>query len=254
MPAKPPNAQNHAFWLETPNVPALEIAKAIGFDTAIMDMEHGQGMAPDGVDHLIALGSAMGLRMLVRVSEASRVPIQHVLDAGAAGVILPQVTSAAHAAQVVAYAKYPPLGTRGLGYGRTMYHGTDDSFVEAENRRTHCFVMIETPGALEDVDRIAELSCVDGLFIGPADLSMTRGRGLPGQTDADFEDYKRIADSARAAEKPWAMPATNAEVALFAREQGAAFLVVADDLSALRAGFRASLEAIRPRDRADGDT
>jgi 4-hydroxy-2-oxoheptanedioate aldolase len=252
MPTKHPNADSHAFWLETPSVPALEIARAIGLDTAIIDMEHGHGMTPDGLDHLIALGTALGVTMLVRVSESSRVPIQHALDAGAAGVILPQVTSAAHAAQVVAYAKYPPLGTRGLGYGRTMYHGTDDGFAEAENLRTRCFVMIETPGALEDADRIAALPCVDGLFIGPADLSMTRGRGLPGQTDADFADFERIAASARAAEKSWAMPATNAEVATFARKQGAAFLVVADDLSALRAGFWASLEAIGPRDRGGG--
>lgn len=244
MPTKHSNTDRHAFWLETPSVPALEVARAIGLDTAIIDMEHGHGMTPDGLDHLIALGTAMGMTMLVRVSESSRVPIQHALDAGAAGVVLPQMMSAAQAAQVAAHAKYPPLGDRGLGYGRTMYHGTDHGFAEAENRRTKCFVMIETPGALEDADRIAALSCVDGLFIGPADLSMTRGRGLPRHTHADFEDYERIAASARVAGKEWAMPATCVDVARFAREKGAAFLVVADDLSALRAGFKASLEAV----------
>ena len=68
----------------------------------------------------------------------------------------------------------------------------------AENRRTLCYAMIETPGALADVEAIARLDTVDGLFVGPADLSMTRGRGPFKATAKDLADFARVAAVAAA--------------------------------------------------------
>ena len=121
----------------------------------------------------------------------------------AAFSLLPQIVDAAHAEEVCAYAKYPPLGTRGIGYSRAMSYGAydaiDDAFFGSENRRTVCHAMIETRGSLRDVEAIAKLPTVDGLFIGPSDLSMARGRGSFKFSSADEEDFRTVA-----AERCWA--------------------------------------------------
>ena len=152
-------------------------------------------------------------------------------------MILPQIANLAHAREATALAKYPPRGSRGVGYSRAMgYGGTGPGFFEAENRRTLCYAMIETPRALADVDAIARLDTVDGLFVGPADLSMTRGRGPFKATAKDLADFARVASVAAACRKSWAIPAPGAKVFAFARRHGATLVTVCDDLSALRLG------------------
>jgi 2-dehydro-3-deoxyglucarate aldolase/4-hydroxy-2-oxoheptanedioate aldolase len=170
------------------------------------------------------------------------VAIQHALDCGADGVILPQIEGLEHARAVTAFAKYPPLGTRGVGWSRTMGYGaTPPDFFAAENKRTICWPMVETPGALDEVEAIAALDCVDGLFVGPSDLSMTSGRGPYKESAADFADMTRIAKAARKAGKGWALPAPSAKAFAFAVKHGACFVTVSDDLTAMRAGLAQGL-------------
>ncbi|HEY2892002.1 MAG TPA: aldolase/citrate lyase family protein [Dongiaceae bacterium] len=230
-----------AFWLEYPSLPACEIAASLGYRIVIIDTEHGV-FSREAADALAFACRKLGLTVYGRVATAERVPIQHALDSGVDGVILPQIADLAHAQAVTALAKYPPLGSRGVGYSRTMnYAGVARGFFAAENRRATCFAMIETPGALRDVATIARLATVDGLFIGPADLSMTRGRGAFQATAEDFADFRKIASAASGAGKPWAIPAPGRAVFAFARRQRASFVTVGDDLSALRLGFAQGL-------------
>lgn len=236
-----------AFWLERANLAACEIALDLGYDLVVIDMEHGV-IGSESLDAIVAHCRASALACYVRVAAPTRLLIQQALDFGADGVVLPQIVNGAHAAEVAAFAKYPPLGTRGVGYGRTMhYGGVDDAFFEAENRRTVCHAMIETPGALRDVDAIAGLAAVDGLFIGPSDLSMTRGRGAFRFTDADREDFRAAAAAAHREGKALGLPAASRPVYAFAQAEHAAYVTVADDLSALQAGFARALEIAEPR-------
>ena len=245
MPATQPAL---AFWLETASLPACEIGSVVGFRIMVLDMEHGV-IPPDHAERLIAFGKRLGLTVYSRVASPERVPIQRALDAGADGVILPQVRDLAHARAVSAFAKYPPLGSRGLGFGRTMAYGaTADTFPEDENRRTICHPMIETPGALADAAAIAALDTVDGLFIGTSDLSLTRGRGLFTASDEDLADARRVAAAAHGVGKRWGMPAPSPAVLAFATEHGAGYVTVADDLTALRTGFEAALVAAGAED------
>lgn len=235
---KPPPV---AFWLETPSLPACEIARLLGYDGVIFDLEHGV-LPLDATDRLTQACGKLGLVVLWRVATADRVAIQHALDCGADGVILPQIADAAHAREATAFAKYPPLGSRGVGWSRTMSYGdTPTGFFDAENKRTICWPMIETPGALADVAAIAALDTVDGVFIGPADLSMRRGRGPYAESAADFADMTRIAKAAQAAGKGWALPAPSPKAYAFAVENGACFVTVSDDLTALRQGLAQGL-------------
>src|SRR6187431_2818878 len=99
-----------AFWLMSPNDEACEIAALLGYGTVIIDMERAS--------RSITVGRALALRVYTRVDSAERVPIQHALDFGSDGVILPQIADLAHAERATCYAKYPPIGTRGFGGGR----------------------------------------------------------------------------------------------------------------------------------------
>ena len=230
-----------AFWLEYANLPACEIAAGLGYQAVIFDLEHG--VIPEAAaDDLTIMCKRLGLTVYARVATAGRVAIQHALDSGADGVILPQIAGLEHAREVTAYAKYPPLGTRGVGYSRTMNYGSvPRGFYAAENRRALCLPMIETPGALDDVVAIAGLDTVDGLFIGPSDLSMTRKRGPFAASRADLKDLAAIALAARKAGKVWGVPAPGRKIFDFARREGAAFVTVCDDLTALGAGFAQGL-------------
>jgi 4-hydroxy-2-oxoheptanedioate aldolase len=107
------------------------------------------------------------------------------------------VRDLAHAQEVTEYAKFAPRGTRGVGYGRTQrYQGANNSFFKTENQQRHCYAMIETAQAFADTAAIAALPCVDGLFVGPANLSMARGRGAFSASDADLADLRHIAATA----------------------------------------------------------
>lgn len=232
------------FWLMSPNEEACEIASILGYGTAIIDMEHG-AFDPAGAALTITVCKALRLRVLTRVDSAERVPIQHALDFGSDGVILPQIVDLAHAKQATAYAKYPPLGRRGFGGGKTVrYLPTPQHFVEDENRRISCWAMIETATALRDVEAIAALDTVDGLFIGPNDLSLARGRGEYKSDGQDHDDIASIADAAQKAGKPWAMPIATPEDRDFSRQRGIAFMAIADDRTALREGFVSALRHI----------
>jgi len=227
-----------AFWLEGDNHKACEIARLVGYQLAVFDMEHGTLDEP-ALDRLIPFCNAIGLETFVRVGEAVQPRIQAALDIGATGVILPQIRDLAHARAASAYAKYPPRGMRGLGYSRTQSYGAaSDAFIAAENRDRQCYVMIETAGALVEVEAIAGLNCVDGLFVGPADLSLARGRGVFAARPDDMADMARVAAAAKAQNKAWAAAAGNPDYRREALARDPAFVTTADDLSALLVGFR----------------
>jgi 2-keto-3-deoxy-L-rhamnonate aldolase RhmA len=231
-----------AFWLMTPNENACEIAAILGYATVIIDMEHGT-FEPSTAARSVTIAKALGLTVYTRVDSAERVPIQHALDFGSDGVILPQITDLAHARAATAFAKFPPLGTRGFGGGKTVnYMPVPPHFVDAENRRTKCWVMMETVQALDDVEEIAALKTVDGLFIGPNDLSLARGLGEYLADGRDHDDIRRIARAAQLHGKPWAMPIASRADYDLARSLNIAFAATTDDLTALRDGLAAGLQ------------
>lgn len=233
------------FWLMTPNLSTCEMAASLGYDIVIFDMEHGP-IGIEAAEILTAACKSLGLIVYSRVESGERVPIQRALDAGADAIIVPQIQGHAHARAAASYAKYPPLGRRGLGHSRINdYAGFPSDFVERENARTKCILMVETQEAMDEIEAIAALPAVDGVFVGPGDLSLTRGRGLNRDTPEDMADHRRVAAAARAVGKPWSISAGGVARQRLARELSAEFIAISDDLSAMRAGLAASLEAAR---------
>lgn len=230
-----------AAWLSAPNAAAAEIVRDLGYGSVVLDIEHGAFDLAD-LERFIPFLRAIGLRVLAKVLAPERGPIQQALDFGADVVVIPHVEDLAHAVAVCAYGKFPPRGDRSFAGGRTArYGGFDDEWVTAQDTGTRVYPMIEDAGALQDVDAILALDTVDGVFVGPSDLSLRRERGAYSRTDADFADLRTVAGAARRAGKPWVLPAWAQAEKEFALAHEADPVVLVADHAALVAGFGAAL-------------
>jgi 4-hydroxy-2-oxoheptanedioate aldolase len=237
----PPAEPRWAAWLSAPNAAAAEIIRDLGYGSVVLDIEHGAFDLVD-LERFIPFLRSIGLRVLAKVLAPERGPIQQALDFGADVVVIPHVENLAHAVAVCAYGKFPPRGDRSFAGGRTArYGGFDDQWVTAQDTRTGVYPMIEDDGALQDVDAILALDTVDGVFVGPSDLSLRRKRGAYSRTDADFADLRTVADAARRAGKPWVLPAWAQAEKEFALAHDADPVVLVADHAALVAGFGAAL-------------
>lgn len=162
-------------WLQSGNSAIAEVMAKAGFDWLAIDLEHST-IDLETTFTLIQVIDLAGCAPLVRLSANDPVQIKRVMDAGAWGVIVPSVRSAAEARQAVDAVKYPPQGTRGVGLGRA--HGFGPGFadyLEACHEGSIVIPMIEQKEGVEHVDEILAVPGVDGVFIGPYDLSASYG-------------------------------------------------------------------------------
>jgi len=171
--------------VQTNSPDMVEMAAAADFDFVYLDFEHGS-FGFDSAFHLIRAAEASGITPLVRVPDHTPSFIMRVLDAGAMGVIVPNVKSAAEARSVVSAAKYrwnSNGGSRGACPGtRATWHQARDwaDFSIASNKETSVWFLLESPEALQAVDEIVKVPGVDAIMLGPFDLA--QALGLPGQT------------------------------------------------------------------------
>ena len=158
--------------------PALvEMAGFAGFDFVVIDNEHG----PAGIEtteHMIRAARCGNVIPIVRVSGANQQEILRTLDVGASGIQVPQVNTADQARSVVAAAKYPPAGNRGLAFspraaGFGFFGGA--AHVQASNEQTVVITHIETMEAVANLDAMLDVGGLDVVFIGPTDLSVSMG-------------------------------------------------------------------------------
>ncbi|MGY3567713.1 HpcH/HpaI aldolase family protein [Sinomonas sp. RB5] len=153
---------------------AEEFALA-GFDFVYIDQQHGLTPQHTLLEMLRAIARS-DTTPLVRVARNDSALIGQALDAGAEGVIVPMVNTAAEASRAARACRYQPLGQRSWGPIRAAHGlGTDPEHV---NREVLCFVMIETAEGLSNVDQIVDTPGVDGVYLGPADLAVSLG-GAP---------------------------------------------------------------------------
>lgn len=151
-----------------------ELLAQAGFDWLFIDAEHGLLEASAIQDLIRAAGATP---CLVRVPSLDEVAIKQVLDAGAEGIIVPQVNSADAAKRAVAYAKYPPLGQRGVGIARAQGYGFElDDYLARANERITVVVQAEHIEAVANIEDIAVTPGVDAVFVGPYDLAASLDR------------------------------------------------------------------------------
>lgn len=166
---------------------ALQALGQTGLDYVIIDLEHSP-VGPGTAAELVTAAKGAGLCPLVRVNAIARGQILKMLDAGAMGLIVPQVNTVEEVQELVSYAKFAPLGNRGYcptgdagwGYGEDYAQGME-GYMRAANEQTLLLPQCETRGCLDHIEEILAVDGVAGIFIGPYDLSIALG--IPGQFD-----------------------------------------------------------------------
>jgi 2-keto-3-deoxy-L-rhamnonate aldolase RhmA len=233
------------FEFFTASMPA--IIGTTGADFALFDMEH-TGLEFETFKHLVAGCRGAGVAPLVRVPATEYHFIARALDVGAHGVMVPMVDSAAQAAQIAAFAHYPPHGRRGAAFG--MSHddytaGTPLEKMERARERTLMIAQIETPGGLESVEAIAATPGIDVIWLGHFDL--LNFMGIPGQfTHPDYlAAVRRIVAAARTHNKVAGFMAADD---VWAREywtHGFRMMAYGRDHGLFQAGLKAGLDGLK---------
>ena len=167
-----------------------------GIDWLVADMEHGLFSDRDLLN-LCQTVAGSGTNVLVRTNDHDGEKIKRCLDLGAAGVIAPMVCSGVQAEKIVAATRYQPSGTRGVGFGYANGFGSRFSEYMDEVENLVTVVMIEHITAVSNLEEILSVDGVDGVFVGPYDLSASMG--IPGKfTSSKFETaLEKILDSCR---------------------------------------------------------
>jgi 4-hydroxy-2-oxoheptanedioate aldolase len=239
----------HAFSLE-------QVARA-GFDWVFIDMQHGLTTYAT-LPEMCLLLKTFGITPLVRVPFEDNSGAQRALDAGAEGVIFPCVEDAAAAQKAAVSCRYPPRGVRSFGPYRAPF-GAD---IAAANEQVLCLPMIESALAVERLDEILSIPGVDGVFVGPNDMSISMGGGPvmaslyavdgTGATGEGFDDaLVKIREAAMRHGKYAGIAVASGDAAHLAAEDGFDFVAIGGDSSFLHDGARSELHKVADL-RSDG--
>ena len=152
-----------------------EIIAHAGFDWLLLDTEHSPNELPDLLGQLQAASGGTAAPV-VRAAWNDAVLIKRILDVGAPSILLPYVQSADEARRAVASVRYPPRGVRGVSAAsRASRFGRTQDYLQQADEQICLLVQVETGAALEQLEAISRVEGVDGVFIGPADLSASLG-------------------------------------------------------------------------------
>ena len=227
------------LWLGLANAYCAELAANAGFDWLLLDAEH----APNDVRSLLAQLQAIApypSQAIIRPPIGDTALIKQLLDIGAQTLLVPMVETAAQAQQLVRAMRYPPQGVRGVGsaLARASRWNSIPGYLDLADEQMCLLVQIENLEGLANLDAIAAVEGVDGLFIGPADLSAAMGqRGNPGHPDV----AAAIADAIRRVRQAGkAVGILSADPILARRyiELGAHFVAVGVDTTVLMKGLQ----------------
>ena len=160
-------------WLEIPSSFSAEIMAHQGWDSLTLDMQHG-AIDSSNVLEIFQAISTTDVVPMARLNWNDPGQIMKVLDFGAYGIICPMVSNRNQAEQFVQACMYPPKGQRSFGPTRGFMYGGSD-YVDHANDEILKLAMIETKEALQELDKIMSTPGLDGIYIGPADLSLAIG-------------------------------------------------------------------------------
>ena len=236
-------------WLATIDPHVHECFARAGFDALTFDVQHGLhdfASIRAGIERSVLLG----IPALVRLPIEDRALAARSLDCGASGVIMPMIETVDDARLFVDSVKYPPLGRRSYGPTRAaqIHSYTDrNQYVPDARMQTLAFAMIETASAVENLEAILSIDGLDGIFVGPSDLSIA----LSGDGTLDPHGEKteaaitRISKAAASAGKIAAIYALTPQDAKRYRAKGYRYVCVGSDFGVITSGAAALATASR---------
>lgn len=227
------------IWCTIAGSDNAEALAGCGFDWMLVDTEHST-VDLDTVKAMLQAAAPYPTQTVVRPGWNDAVEIKRLLDAGAMTILVPYVQTAAQAAAAVSAVRYPPQGTRGVaGITRASRYGAIDGYLARANDEICLLVQVETAEALRNIEAIAEVDGVDGIFVGPADLAASMGH--PGNTGAP-EVKAAILDAIariRKCGKPAGILSLDPDFLQLAVAAGSVFTAVDVDQAILLRGARA---------------
>jgi len=232
-------------WLTVPSSFSAEVMAHAGFDWLCVDLQHGVIDYQAAVTMLQAISTTQTVPF-VRVPWNEPGVIMKALDAGAYGVVIPIVNTAAEAEAAVAACRYPPRGIRSHGPIRAALYGGRD-YIARGNDEVLCIVQVETKESVENLDEILSVPGMDAVYIGPADLSLSLG--LPPASDHDepafAEAIERVLDACK---RHNVVPGAHGGNVVTARKrlaQGFLMVEMCDDAGSLARSAAVDLMAVR---------
>ncbi|MFN0264094.1 HpcH/HpaI aldolase family protein [Tepidamorphus sp. 3E244] len=233
-------------WAQLSDPLSIEAIARAGFSAICMDCQHGYAGYEATKANVLAC-AAGGAAPIVRMPHGDFAFAARALDLGAEAVIAPMINSVADAKRFVEAVKYPPLGERSWGPARMMHvWGTDaNTWVGQGNSTQLALAMCETREALEAADDIVAIEGIDGLFIGPADMSMSMSAGssMNPEDDSVLDAIKAVAKACKAHGKLATGYAQTPKLADAYREAGFALVCCGSDYGFIRAGAAGALKS-----------
>jgi len=218
----------------------------LGFDWLLIDQEHGAIDAPLTQSLLQAISTTETIP-LIRVPANREEWIGRALDAGAYGVIVPMVNTREDAEEAVRAARYPPVGSRGIGGSRTRLYGGAD-YVQRANEEILLIVELEHADAVRNAREILGVPGIDAYFIGPGDLCSSLG--LPHTWEPDYPEFWAAIDEISRVGKELGVPGgihASPARATAMLDRGYQFIAVGFDVSFLAGAASAALQAARAK-------
>lgn len=249
-------------WTSLGHPSITELFTAAGVDVVGIDLEHST-ISEEQAQQLIAVSHAGGVACLPRIASHDGAQIRRLLDAGADGIIVPNVSTPAQARQIIAWSKYPPMGRRSYGVARAQGYGHHfEDYTAGWNARSAIILQVESIKGVEAIDGLLEPDAIDGVMVGPYDLSGSLG--IPGQLGHPrvTEACARVITACRRAGKACGthLIEPTAESVMRALASGFTFVVLASDvfilwkwgqrMRSLVQTCRAARAASRPRRQA----
>lgn len=235
-------------WVGIPDPLLVNNLMQEAFDSVVLDMQHG-------VWDLGTAAQAIGFSLLAGKPAIGRIPVgdfasaSRLLDAGASGIIAPMINSAGDAEALVRATKYPPLGERSWGATLAMNHArlSADAYMHSANDLTVAIAMVETRAALDAIDAILAVPGIDGIFIGPSDLSIALSQGAqlaPDSAEVD-EALAHALGRCRSHGKIACAFAGDGARAGALLKMGYDFVIAGTETGQLRGGARMAIDAAR---------
>lgn len=228
------------MWVCSGSPLVAEICAGAGLDWLLVDMEH----SPNGLESVLAQLQAVAaepVTPVVRVPIGDVVTIKQVLDLGAQNLLVPMISTADEAREIVAAVRYPPRGRRGVGsaLARSARWNRVDGYLTDADAHVSLFVQVETAEGVENAAAIAAVDGVDGVFVGPSDLAASMGV-LGQQTHPDVTAaVLRAFEAVHGAGKPVGVNAFDPAVAQSYIDAGVDYLLVGADVALLARGSEA---------------
>tara|TARA_B100000029_G_scaffold161177_1_gene157126 strand:- start:1451 stop:2242 length:792 start_codon:yes stop_codon:yes gene_type:complete len=239
-------------WLQIPSSFSAEVMAHQGWDSLTIDMQHGVVDYPNALQMLQAISST-DVTPLARVNWNEPGQIMKILDAGCYGVICPMVSNKSEAERFVQACMYPPKGYRSFGPIRGLIYGGSD-YGEHANDEILKLAMIETKEALDNLDEIMSTPGVDGVYIGPADLSLAIGERPSFDNPEGSPQYKKIVEILEHAKKNNIAAGIHNASAEYAKKMidiGFNLVTVGSDQKALTTGAKSEVSKLKKIDQKE---